>query len=47
MKEIRALKRSFETCDEALAVLRQQVQPGMRESDALALLISESIRRGG
>ncbi|MEM7406719.1 MAG: Xaa-Pro peptidase family protein [Pseudomonadota bacterium] len=47
MEEIRALKRSLATCDEAVMLLREWVAPGMRECDALAFLIAESIKRGG
>ena len=47
LEEIRALKRSLETCEAAMAVLRERLEPGMRESQALAILIGESIARGG
>lgn len=47
VEEIRALKRSLSTCDEAVMLLREWVAPGMRECDALAFLIAESIKRGG
>ncbi len=46
-EEIRAFKRSLETCEAAIAVLRERVVPGMREEEALALLIGEAIARGG
>jgi Xaa-Pro aminopeptidase len=45
--EIEALRRSLETCEQSVAEMREQLRPGMRESDALALLIDGSIRRGG
>ncbi|MDX1576682.1 MAG: M24 family metallopeptidase, partial [Kiloniellales bacterium] len=46
-EEIRAYKRSLETCEAAVAVLRQRLEPGMREEEALAVLIGEAIARGG
>jgi Xaa-Pro aminopeptidase len=45
--EIVALKRSFQDCADAIAVLRQQAEPGMRESEALGILLKEAITRGG
>jgi Xaa-Pro dipeptidase len=47
LDEIDALKLSLQTCEQSVAEMREQLQPGMRESDALALLIDGSIRRGG
>ena len=47
LEEIRALKRSLETCEAAMGVLRDRLVPGMRESQALAILVGESIARGG
>jgi Xaa-Pro aminopeptidase len=46
-EEIRAYKRSLETCEAAVAVLRERLRPGMREEEALAVLIGESVARGG
>ena len=45
--EIEALRRSLETCEQSVVEMREQLRPGMRECDALALLIDGSIRRGG
>ena len=45
--EVDALKVSLETCEAAVDEMRKQLKPGMRESDALAMLIEGSIRRGG
>lgn len=45
--EIVALKRSFQDCADAIAVLRAQAEPGMRESEALGILLKEAITRGG
>jgi Xaa-Pro aminopeptidase len=46
-EEIDALKQSLETCEQSVAEMRERLVPGMRECDALALLIEGSIRRGG
>ena len=45
--EVDALRRSLETCEQSVAIMREKLVPGMRESDALALLIDASIQRGG
>ena len=45
--EIEALRRSLQTCEQSVAAMRERLQPGMRETDALALLIDGSIQRGG
>ena len=42
-----ALKKSLATAEQSVAEMRDRLQPGMRESDALAMLIEGSIRRGG
>lgn len=47
LDEISALKHSLQTCEASIADMREQLKPGMRESDALALLIKGSIERGG
>ena len=47
IEEIRAFKRSLETCDAAVSVLRDAVVPGMTEQQALAILLKESVTRGG
>jgi Xaa-Pro aminopeptidase len=46
-EEIRAFKRSLETCEAAVAVLRERLRPGLSEQEALAVLVGESIARGG
>ncbi|MET1028750.1 MAG: Xaa-Pro peptidase family protein [Dongiaceae bacterium] len=46
-EEITALKISFQSCADSIAVLRQEAQPGMTESAALGLLLKEAITRGG
>ncbi len=45
--EVEALRASLATCEQAVAAMRDRLEPGMRESDALALLIAGSIERGG
>ena len=45
--EVSALRRSLRTCEQSVAAMRERLRPGMRESDALALLIEGSIQRGG
>lgn len=45
--EVGVLKRSLQTCEASVAYMRERLEPGMRESDALALLIQGSIERGG
>jgi Xaa-Pro aminopeptidase len=45
--EVEVLRRSLQTCEQSVADMRERLQPGMRESDALAMLIEGSIRRGG
>ncbi len=47
LDEIEALRRSLQTCEASVAAMRERLQPGMREADALALLIDGSIQRGG
>ena len=47
LDEIQALKSSLQTCEQSVAVMRESIRPGMRESDALAMLVSGSIERGG
>ncbi len=46
-EEIRAFKRSQESCDRAVAALRAAARPGMRECEALSHLIQASVARGG
>jgi len=45
--EIEVLRRSLQTCEQSVVEMRARLEPGMRESDALAMLIEGSIRRGG
>ncbi len=47
LDEVSVLKRSLATCEQSVAEMRERLQPGMRESDALAMMIEGSIRRGG
>jgi Xaa-Pro aminopeptidase len=47
LDEIEVLRRSLQTCEQSVAAMREKLQPGMRESDALAMLIDGSIQRGG
>ena len=44
--EVEVLRRSLQTCEQSVADMRARLQPGMRESDALAMFIEGSIRRG-
>jgi Xaa-Pro aminopeptidase len=46
-EEVSALKWSLETCEESVQDMRAQLEPGMRESEAMALLVKGSIDRGG
>jgi Xaa-Pro dipeptidase len=45
--EVEVLRRSLLTCEQSVTAMRERLSPGMRESDALALLIEGSIQRGG
>lgn len=45
--EVEVLRRSLATCEQSVAEMRDRLEPGMRESDALAMIIEGSIRRGG
>jgi Xaa-Pro dipeptidase len=47
MEEVRAFKRSLESCEASVGILRNTVVPGMSEQDALTILLKESICRGG
>lgn len=47
LDEIAALKQSLQTCEASIAVMREKLQPDMRESDALAIMIAASIEQGG
>ena len=45
--EVEVLRRSLQTCEASVAAMRERLEPGMRESDALAMLIEGSLQRGG
>jgi len=45
--EVGVLRRSLQTCEASVAAMRARLEPGMRESDALAMLLEGSVRRGG
>ena len=45
--EVAVLKVSLQTCEASVATMRENLKPGMRESDALAMMIHGSIERGG
>ena len=47
VEEVGVLKASLQTCEASVAGMREKLEPGMRESDALAMLIQGSIERGG
>jgi len=47
LEEIRAFRSSLSTCEAAMHELKNQVQPGMTEQEALSILLAGSIRRGG
>ncbi len=46
-EEIHALRHAKDACSDAIASLKAQLKPGMRESDALAILAAENVARGG
>jgi Xaa-Pro aminopeptidase len=45
--EVEVLRRSLQTCEASVAAMRARLEPGMRESDALAMLLEGSLQRGG
>ena len=45
--EIDAFRASLRSCEASVADMRARLRPGMRESEALALLVEGSLRRGG
>ena len=47
VEEVGVLKASLQTCEASVVSMREKLEPGMRESDALAMLIQGSIERGG
>jgi Xaa-Pro dipeptidase len=46
-EEIHAMRVSFRACEESIAVLKSQLKPGMRENEALGVLMQANIERGG
>lgn len=46
-EEVQVLQASLRTCEQSVSIMRENLKPGMRESDALSLLIAASIERGG
>ncbi|MEM7168858.1 MAG: Xaa-Pro peptidase family protein [Pseudomonadota bacterium] len=46
-EEIYALRHAKDACADAVASLKAQLKPGLRESDALAILAKENVARGG
>lgn len=46
-EEIRAMRLSFRVCEQSIAELKHALIPGMRESEALAILMRANIARGG
>ncbi|MGB0411110.1 MAG: dimethylsulfonioproprionate lyase DddP [Pikeienuella sp.] len=45
--EIKALRCAQHACEQALAEMRRQTEPGMTENDIWAVLHAENIKRGG
>jgi len=45
--EVGVLRRSLQTCEASVAAMRARLEPGMRESDALAMLLEGSLQHGG
>ena len=45
--EIKALRCAQHACEQALAEMRRQTEPGMTENDVWAVLHAENIKRGG
>lgn len=46
-EEIRAMRVSYDACEESIAELKAAVRPGMTEQEALGVLLSSNISRGG
>ncbi|MEM7293562.1 MAG: Xaa-Pro peptidase family protein [Pseudomonadota bacterium] len=46
-EEIAALQASLQTAEASVQSMRERLEPGMRESDAMAMLIAGSVERGG
>ena len=47
IEEIEALKWSLQTCEASVHDMKQTLEPGMKESEAMALMIKGSVDRGG
>jgi Xaa-Pro dipeptidase len=47
IEEIEALKWSLQTCEASVQDMKQALEPGMKESEAMALMIKGSVDRGG
>ncbi|MEQ8664479.1 MAG: Xaa-Pro peptidase family protein [Rhodospirillales bacterium] len=45
--EIAAMRIAFGALDESVAVMRDMIEPGIRECDALAALLAANVARGG
>lgn len=45
--EIRAMRLSFRVCEESISALKRCLKPGMRESEALGVLMQANLDRGG
>ena len=47
VQEIEALKSSLRTCEASVRDMKQKLEPGMTESEAMGMLIKGSVDRGG
>jgi Xaa-Pro aminopeptidase len=47
IEEIEALKWSLQTCEASVQDMKQTLEPGMKEAEAMALMIKGSVDRGG
>lgn len=45
--EIKAMRRSIAACEKAMAIMEENLKPGMTEWDLWSILHAENIRRGG
>ncbi len=46
-EELKAMRRAIASCEAAMQVMEDALQPGMTENDLWAILHAENIRRGG
>ncbi len=46
-EEVRAYKTSLKTCEDSVAIMRDALRPGHRESEALSFMLQASVARGG